>query len=287
MTSTHRAVSRRSGRWAWSLAATCVSCAVIVLLALPALAALAAALTALTALALEGARSRWRGTSLGRWESWQLRLSQDPDHRLDAKFNLVTRTILVDDEWCTLPQDMREAILAHEAGHGADRASLLLLVPACARTVVPLAILWWIYARMGPWFLALAVAVPLATFLLSAWAISGYRPSRRLTTLAKGLVLAATTGVLAVIGAWPALGALAALTVAVACERAAARSAEYRADAFAAQAGHGPALAGALTALEATSGQRPRRRAHLFDDHPSTTQRVRALARPLAPTSGA
>jgi STE24 endopeptidase len=153
------------------------------------------------------------------------------------------------------------AILTHELGHHATRATRFALVTM------------WLAL---PWRLAfrLVVGIGLAT-------IGRRQPLRLLACVALAGVMDAV--VQAMQGRQWVVAVV--LTVVAVCtvvcplvDAAVSRRSEYAADRYAADAGLGPQLAAALHVLSRGEHQRPRTVARLLSRHPSAAQRIAALS---------
>jgi STE24 endopeptidase len=171
----------------------------------------------------------------------------------------VTSRVLADYRAGRLPEDQVVAVLVHELGHHATKATRPMLLA-----------LW----LAMPWRLAASLLTGIGL------ALSGRQPRRgSIMVIAAGVAVAVTRAVYqgqVLVGGVLVAVALAAVVCPLA-DAAVSRRAEFAADRFAADRGLALQLVAALSALDAGRRADPGWPARLLASHPTTGRRISAL----------
>jgi STE24 endopeptidase len=201
------------------------------------------------------------GTSAGDVDLYVRHRDEPNAYAAGGRSVAVTSGVLADFLARRLGQEPMIALLVHELGHRATKATQLGLMSA------------WLAA---PWRLTVRLMTGIAMTLTGA----RRQPRLLLAVVAVAEVIVAVAQA-AMQQQWLVAFLIGGITTAaVLCpliDTAVSRRSEYAADRFAAQQGVGPDLADALRVLDRGASHRRSPMARLLASHPSTSRRLKAL----------
>ncbi len=219
-------------------------------------------------LALVGLVSKAKaGTELGKWEKWTVRYKPDADDNLSAHFNQISREITVDDEWEGLMLDERHAVLAHEAGHGADKAVGVMNISTMLLLAVGRAAMLAFVLRDGVMNAVVMLGIALAVCVAVAFVTAIFSKKAKVFSLNTVVVPVA-----AVLCGWQLVAASALMAAVKLVALVISRESEYVADRYAKAGGHGVSLAKVLSRLPDAPSVPA-----VFRSHPTIPQRLANL----------
>jgi hypothetical protein len=209
------------------------------------------------------------GTELGKWQKWTVRYKPDADSDLSVHFNQISREIIVDDEWEGLLLDERHAVLAHEAGHGADKAVGVMTISTAMLLAVGRAAMFAFVLRDGVMNAVVMLGASLAVCVAMVFITAIF------TKKPKALGLkAVVVPVAAVLCGWQLAAASALMAAVKLVSLVISRESEHVADSYAKAGGHGVSLAKVLSRLPDASSIPA-----VLRTHPTNAQRVANLVR--------
>lgn len=206
---------------------------------------------------------------------WRVRYVADKDDQLSCSFNLVSREILVDDEWERLQSDRhKEAILSHETGHAKDRAMAVMSIATRAMSAAGRAALLAFILRTGIWHAVSVLGFAIAAAFIGTLVVGVIFGTRVGNLYGATFNVNRTAIVLAaVMCGWQCLAAGALLGLSGFIALAINRDSEVVADTHARQTGYGRELAEVLVGLSKGAKAYPA----WLSTHPSIPARVQTL----------